>query len=123
GDELFGGYRKHAAYLLGARYQKVPRFLRRGLIEPLARALPTFRGTPLMGPVRHAKKMVRTGSLPPHDAFLMNATYLDDGEKTLLYAPSLRERMEDVDPYAVHEGHFADVREADFVNQMLYLDL
>ena len=43
-----------------------------------------FRGTALMGPVRHAKKLVRTGSLPPREAFLANATYLDDGEKTLL---------------------------------------
>lgn len=123
GDELFGGYRKHAAYRIAARYQRIPRALRRWLIEPMIRPLPTFRGTSLMGPVRHAKKLVRSGSLPPREAFLMNATYLDDGEKTLLYTPSLRERLSDEDPYSVHLEHFADVREADFVNQMLYLDL
>jgi asparagine synthase (glutamine-hydrolysing) len=123
GDELFGGYRKHAAYRMAARYQRIPRALRRWLVEPMTRSLPTFRGTALMGPVRHAKKLARTGSLPAHEAFLANATYLDDGEKTLLYAPALRDRLDDVDPYRVHEGHFADVREADFINQMLYLDL
>ena len=32
-------------------------------------------------------------------------------------------RLDDVNPYAVHEERFADVREADFVNRMLYLDL
>ena len=123
GDELFAGYRKHAAYRLAARYQKVPAFLRKALIKPLVRALPTFRGTSLMGPVRHAKKLVRMGSLPPQEGFLANATYLDDGEKTMLYSPAMRDRLDDVNPYAVHEEHFAGVREADFVNQMLYLDV
>ena len=123
GDELFGGYRKHAAYRMAARYQRIPRGLRKYLIEPLVKPLPTFRGTSLMGPVRHAKKLVRTGSLPPHEAFLANATYLDDGEKTLLYTPALRDRLADENPYSVHEEHFAEVREADFINQMLYLDL
>ena len=123
GDELFAGYRKHAAYRLSSRYQRIPRLLRRGLIGPLVRRLPTFRGTRLMGPVRHAKKLVRTGSLAPEEAFLANATYLDGGEKTQLYAPQMSARLDDVNPYAVHEERFADVREADFVNRMLYLDL
>ena len=122
GDELFAGYRKHAAFRLAGRYQKIPRFLRRGLIEPLVRHVPTFRGTRLMGSVRHAKKLARTGSLAPEAAFLANATYLDDGEKTLLYSPAMRDRLGAANPYATHEGHFADVREADFVNRMLYLD-
>ena len=123
GDELFAGYRKHAAYRLAMRYQRVPSFLRKGLIKPLVAALPTFRGTRLMGPVRHAKKLVRSGSLPPQEGFLANATYLDDGEKTMLYSPAMRDRLDDVNPYSVHQEHFAEVREADFVNQMLYLDV
>ena len=123
GDELFAGYRKHAAYRLSSRYQRIPRFLRQGFIGPLVRQLPTFRGTRLMGLVRHAKKLVSTGSLVPEEAFLANATYLDGGEKTLLYAPQMSARLDDVNPYAGHEERFADVGEADFVNRMLYLDL
>lgn len=123
GDELFAGYRKHAAFRIAARYQKIPRVLRHWLIAPLVKLLPTFRGTAWMGRVRHLKKLVRNGSLPPQEAFLANATYLDDGEKTLLYAPALRNRLDEVDPYAVHNRHFADVREADFINRMLYVDM
>ena len=122
-DELFAGYRKHAAHRRAARYQRIPRWLRRWLIEPLVRLLPTFRGTPLMGPVRRAKGLARTGSLPPAEAFLANATYLEDGEKMLLYAPALRDRLEEVDPYRTHSERFAEVRASDFVNQMLYVDL
>ena len=123
GDELFAGYRKHAAYRLATHYQKVPRVLRKGLIEPLVRTLPQMRGTRWMGRMRHLKKLVRTGSLPPQEAFLANATYLDDGEKTLLYTPALRDRLDDSNPFAVHEARFAEVGAADFVNRMLYVDM
>src|SRR5690606_36351537 len=67
--------------------------------------------------------LVRTGSLPQEEAFLLEATFLDDGEKTLLYTPELRDRLDDEDPYAGHRAHLAEVREADFINRMLYLDL
>ena len=43
-DELFAGYRKHYAALLAGRYRRLPGFLRRGLIEPLVRALPVAVG-------------------------------------------------------------------------------
>jgi len=39
-DELLGGYPKHVAERLAARYQQLPRLVRNDLIEPLARALP-----------------------------------------------------------------------------------
>ena len=123
GDELFAGYRKHAAYRISSRYQRIPRFLRSGIIGPLVRQLPTFRGTRLMGPVRHAKKLVRTGSLAPEEAFLANATYLDSGEKDRLYTSEMSARLAEVNAYSAHEECFADVRDADFVNRMLYLDL
>ena len=123
GDELFAGYRKHAAFRLAARYRMIPRSLRRGVVEPLVERLPTFRGTRLLGPVRHLKKLVRSGSLPPDEAFLIDATRMDRGEKALLYAPELRARLDGADPYAVHRGHLNAVRAADFVNHMLYLDL
>jgi asparagine synthase (glutamine-hydrolysing) len=39
-DEILGGYPKHVAERYAARYQRLPYGLRRGLIEPLTRALP-----------------------------------------------------------------------------------
>jgi asparagine synthase (glutamine-hydrolysing) len=40
GDEILGGYRKHTAESLGWWYRGLPASLRRGLVGPLARALP-----------------------------------------------------------------------------------
>ena len=122
-DELFAGDRKHTAFRLAARYRRIPPLLRRRVIEPFVRSLPTFRGSALAGPVRRGKQMVRTGSLPQEEAFLMEGTYLDDGEKTLLYTPSLREQLDDQDPYTAERAYLDDVHEADFINRMLYLDL
>jgi asparagine synthase (glutamine-hydrolysing) len=40
GDELFAGYPMYYAHQLARRYMRLPRFLRRGLVEPLVRHLP-----------------------------------------------------------------------------------
>lgn len=123
GDEVYAGYRKHAAHRVSALYARLPRALRTRLLEPAVRGLPTFRGTPLMGTVRLAKKLARSGSLPEEEAFLMNATYLDGEQKAGLYAPGLAAELAGADPYDVHRGHLAETEHADFLNRMLHLDL
>lgn len=123
GDEVYAGYRKHAAHRISERYRRLPAALRRGLLEPAAARLPTLRGTPFMGTARLARKLARSGSLPPEDAFLMNATYLDGDQKAALYTEGLADTLADADPYDVHRGHFAGTEHADFLNRMLHLDL
>ena len=122
GDELFAGYRKHQAHFLAERYRRIPAMLRRGLIEPLVAALPAFRGTRFKGHVRLAKKMARSGSLPPHERFLTDSAYFTEIHKTQLYTPALRAQLAGADPFEQHRVRFARVADADFLNQMLYLD-
>jgi asparagine synthase (glutamine-hydrolysing) len=122
GDELFAGYRKYSAYGWAQLYQKLPKTLRDRVIAPAVLRVPSFRGSPLKGVARLAKKMVRSGSLSPRDAFIMNGTYLDDHEKAHLYSSDLAEELACYDSAAVHRSCFAEVRDADFLHQMLYLD-
>lgn len=138
GDELFAGYRKHAAYDLAQKYQRIPGALRQRFIEPIVMALPSMRGTSIKGHVRLAKKMARAGSLSPRDYFLMNSTYLTQDQKQSLYAPGVREGINgnlgarppsaglDValtdGSWSRHMDYFEQVSDADFLNQMLYLD-
>lgn len=121
GDELFAGYRKHAAHHWAQAYQRVPPPVRRAIDSTLS-GLPGFRGTRAKGVVRLAKKMARSASLPPVERFIMNCTYLDDEQKASLYAPDLAKELRYVDPAAPHGACFARVHDADFLNQMLYLD-
>ena len=120
GDELFAGYRKHAAYDLAQKYRRLPATLREKIIEPLVMTLPSMRGTYLKGHVRLAKKMARSGSLSPRDYFLMNSTYLTDDQKDSIYASGIRES--DNGAWSRHMDYFEQVSGADFLNQMLYLD-
>lgn len=121
GDELFAGYRKHAAHRWAHAYQTIPGVLRAGF-ESGVRALPSLRGTALKGTVRLAKKMARSASLEPEERFIRNCTYLDADQKTSLYAVGVEDELRSSDPAVRHHASFAAVRDVDFLNQMLYLD-
>jgi asparagine synthase (glutamine-hydrolysing) len=121
GDELFAGYRKHVAHAFAQTYQRVPAGLRE-VAERALLGLPSLRGTRMKGPVRLAKKMARSGSLTPAEQFVMNGTYLDAEQKMDLYTDELNAQMDAYDPAVEHFVHFERVRDADFLNQMLYLD-
>jgi asparagine synthase (glutamine-hydrolysing) len=121
GDELFAGYRKHVAHYWAQAYRKTPGALR-GMAESAVLALPAMRGNKLKGTVRLAKKMARGASLSPADQFIRNCTYLDDDQKGSLYSDRLRDAVAGSDANAQHRAAFDHVRDADFLNQMLYLD-
>ena len=121
GDELFAGYRKHVAHYWAQAYRKMPA-LARGVLEKSLLALPGFRGSALKGPVRMAKKMARGASLPPIDRFIMDSTYLNADQKSALYTQELQATLGQFDPAIRHRANFERVKDADFLNQMLYLD-
>jgi asparagine synthase (glutamine-hydrolysing) len=122
GDELFAGYRKHVADRLANYYRAIPESLRRGMLEPVIEGLPASRGR-LRDAVRFAKKMARSASLPRRDSFLMNCTYLDELQRSVLYTPEMRKQLADSDPWRYHLAHFDRVQHADFLDQMQYSDI
>jgi asparagine synthase (glutamine-hydrolysing) len=119
GDEIFAGYRKHAAHTWAEEYQRVPAFAR-SLMERSLSGLPSLRGTPMKGSLRLAKKMARSAALSPAEAFIRNGTYLDARQKTDLFA--LESQQASGNPVGQHLAAFDKVRHAGFLNQMLYLD-
>jgi len=120
GDEIFAGYRKHAAHAWAEEYQRVPGFARSAAERALL-GLPSLRGTSMKGPVRLAKKMARSAALGPAEAFIRNCTYFDGAQKADLYAGEWRQATGD-DSAGQHRAAFEKVRHAHFLNQMLYLD-
>jgi asparagine synthase (glutamine-hydrolysing) len=81
-----------------------------------------MRGTAWRNSVRFAKKMARGGSLSAEDRFLMDSTYFSEAEKTELYEPGLKQEVAKFDSWSQHRKYFGSVRNADFLNQMLYVD-
>jgi asparagine synthase (glutamine-hydrolysing) len=121
GDELFAGYRKHAAHSWAQMYQRVPLTFRRW-IESGVEQLPSFRGSSMKGRVRLLKKMGRSASSSPRDGFIQNGTYLSPAQKSALYADDLCNAVSGCDASIRHHESFAQVPGSDFLNQMLYLD-
>lgn len=121
GDELFAGYRKHTAHYWAQAYGRVPAAARNAA-ESVLTALPSLRGTPVKGMLRLAKKMARSASLNPADRFIANCTYLDEGQKSDLYTSDFANESSAWDAGNRHRAAFDRVNDADFLNQMLYLD-
>ena len=121
GDELFAGYRKHSAHYWAQAYQRVPAPFR-DMLQPMLGRLPSFRGTAVKGRVRLAKIMARSAMLNQVERFVMNCTYLDGEQKSRLYSEEFSERLSGSDPAGQHRASFDRVHQADFLNQMLYLD-
>jgi asparagine synthase (glutamine-hydrolysing) len=122
GDEIFAGYRKYQANMMGARYRKLPEWIRTKVIDPSLLSVPPMRGTRLKTVSRFARKWGKSASLDPRLQMVMDATYLDAVEKEKLYLPDIHEKVVGFDPANRHMDCFDRVRDADWLNQLLYLD-
>jgi asparagine synthase (glutamine-hydrolysing) len=121
GDELFAGYRKHAAHYWAQAYGKIPATMR-SLAELAINHIPNLRGSKFKGPLRLAKKMLRSAAFPSRERFVGNCTYLDFAQKSSLYSQDMRIAMADYEAGCEHAAAFEKMSHADFLNQMLYLD-
>lgn len=106
-DELFGGYRiYHEPYSL-AKYQKLPRWLRKGLAKVVS-ALPDFKG----------KSFLIRGSKTVEERFIGNAYMFNQKEKSRL----LKE-IPATDPSAQVAAYFERCEGQDDVTKMQYVDI
>ena len=117
-DEVFGGYRKYQGELMAARYHALPALLRRGLIEPLAAALPERKSSPLL---ERARRLRRFTLHAGKDAVGRQAGWMrlmDDGELDQLFVqPNRAADLEHM--VAALRGEAGD---GDPLNAMLYAD-
>jgi asparagine synthase (glutamine-hydrolysing) len=118
-DELFGGYRKHLACLMGARYRRLPGPVR-GALEPAVRALPVRAfGRGLRYP-RWAKRFVAFAGLPEEAAFRRSYTMYDPDELTGLLNPDLAPHVDKL--IDEHRATYHDNLLDDHVNRMCLAD-
>src|SRR4051794_17011042 len=95
-DELFAGYRKHYAMLLGARYRRLPERIRSGLVAPVVRALPVTVGGRGLRTARWAQRFVTFAGLPEQEAFRRSYTLYDRDELVGLLDPALAREVDGV---------------------------
>lgn len=61
-DELFGGYWRYTAHDAWRAYQQWPKWLRQGVLEPLARRAGSSRSSGTSNRLRQFRKLIRTSS-------------------------------------------------------------
>ena len=84
GDELFGGYNRYADEHYRSRYQLIPQFLRRGVLDPIARRLPSDRHSPLLNKLRLARAFILADSLGFEDRYRRYMEVFDAAERAAL---------------------------------------
>jgi asparagine synthase (glutamine-hydrolysing) len=118
-DELFGGYRKHAANLMALRYQGVPSALRRPIHAAVDR-LPVASSKRGYRSVRFAKRFLSFADLPEETAFRRSYTMYDRLELLSLLNPDLASTVDDV--LDEHTAIYNDSALTDHVNRMCLAD-
>ncbi|HKH88119.1 MAG TPA: asparagine synthase C-terminal domain-containing protein, partial [Acidimicrobiales bacterium] len=89
-DELFGGYRKHLACRLAARYRRVPEPLRKRVIEPAVDRLPVTAAGRGLRQVRWAKRFMTFADQDEEAAFRRSYTLYGESELVDLISPEWR---------------------------------
>jgi len=119
GDEVFAGYHTYAATKLAGAYRWLPSPLRRWIIAPLARRLPTSESKVSFD--YKAKRFVEGAELPPERAHFSWKVIFDESAKQRLYRPGRRERSHD--SFGVFGQYFAQRRAEAPLDRMQYVDL
>jgi asparagine synthase (glutamine-hydrolysing) len=121
GDELFGGYRRYFGDAMARRWQRIPRPLRRNVLLPALRTVPSFGDTALGDTSRLVQKFLEPLDLPPEERYLAwNAFYSEEAKRELYATPQEH-------PFApspsLMSPHFARVAHRPFAERAMYVDM
>ncbi|PID96380.1 MAG: asparagine synthase (glutamine-hydrolyzing) [Actinomycetales bacterium] len=119
-DELFGGYRKHLACLIAARYRKVPSVLRSKVIGPIVRRAPVIAGGRGIRSVRWAQRFVSFADLPEEAAFRRSYTMYDPEDLCALIDPEMSGLVDA--EIAAHQAVYEDNALPDVISRMCLTD-
>ena len=119
GDELFGGNERYARQSIFGLYDKLPRLLRRGVLEPVLATIPLGER---ITPIRKARSYVRQASVPLprrlHTYNILNRNPLDR-----VFTEPFLGNVEPTRPGRLFEAIYQSADAQSDLNRMLALDL
>jgi len=116
GDELFGGNERYLTDKIFDAYQRAPRFLRKGVAEPLLSMIP-FNGV-----FTKARKYIRRSNLPQPDRFFSYNLLLDNPLRDI-FEPGFLKSIEDYSVLERPTHYYRNGPAHDHLNRLLYLDV
>ncbi|MFL6285077.1 MAG: asparagine synthase (glutamine-hydrolyzing), partial [Pyrinomonadaceae bacterium] len=121
-DEIFAGYRAYLLEPLADVYMRVPRLLRKGLLEPAVLGLHASDATPLARNIRRTQRFVRALDRVPSERFFRLTNKFYDVPAGSVYDPAFRTLSLELAEQALR-GYYEESRlGGDLINSMLYVD-
>ena len=125
GDEAFAGYERYVANQLSGHYQRLPSWLRKGVVAPLARQLPEPSGR--KNPVRRLKRFVLAQQETPERRYARWLILMGNQTKQTLYTGEFAARMAEIDSLTLleqaHARFAVAVNGAEALDQTLFSDV
>ena len=91
GDESFAGYDRHFAMQISEKYHRIPRFVRKNLIESIALQIPA--PTDFRNKMARAKRFLEAASLPREERYTRWMTNFDLQSKERLYTQDFHNQV------------------------------
>jgi len=118
GDELYGGNVRYARQQQFALYERMPRFLRQGVAEPVARYLPLTGGLPLL---RKVRSYVTQAAMPMPERY-ESYNLLERLDPAAVLTSDFLASIDTRTPISTLRGVYADTNAKSLINRMLSLD-
>jgi asparagine synthase (glutamine-hydrolysing) len=121
-DEIFAGYRAYLLEPLADIYMRVPRVLRKELVEPVVLGLPASDSSPLMRSIRRTQRFMRSLSSVPSERFFRLTNKFYDIPAESIYDPSFRVLSFEL-AESMYRSYYEESRlSRDHINPLLYVD-
>lgn len=117
GDELFAGNERYASDKRFAVYQAVPRWLRRGVLEPFASLLPADDGL-----LSLPRRYIRRANIPNPRRIFSYSVFLSTPPEEIFEQGFLEQAPPDR-WMEIAECHFKEAQASSELNRMMHLDL
>jgi len=119
GDELFAGNQRYAKQQTFSRYDKVPQWLKRYLLEPLFVSLPLSEHTPMIKKIR---SYILQANMPMPER-MESYNFLQRTAINTIFEPDFLKQINSNGPLQLlHDVYFRTDKDTNLLNKMLYLD-
>ena len=122
GDEVFAGYPRQLAMKMASALDPIPQMVRRPLLKAIGGMLPGGLPGKFTAPLRNAKKFAKSAGMDFEDRYLGFGTYFTTDAKQVIYSDEMRASSATFDAYKYHRQYFDNVKDADPLNRLLYVD-